>query len=119
MSRPGLKFYPIPNMYTGIGEVEMSTTTARQGHNGFREVPLMGLDELIQALLTAMPWVDIQHDEARDGPGSDTDIRIRPLLPPLANRRLIDGRVFDPVRSARMFARTRACGMATRARAVD
>src|SRR4051812_24140584 len=61
----------------------------------------------------------VYYEEAGTGPGSEPDVRLGPLLPPQTDLLLFDGRAFEAVREARVFARAAADTFVTAAAAVS
>ena len=64
----------------------------------------MARDQRFEGLLAAVGRVDIEDDEAAGVSGGQTEIRIGPPRPPGPDHCLVDARIPDPMRGARVLA---------------
>ena len=60
--------------------------------------------------ISAIPRIDVQHDKPGICPGDDSDVGLRPRLPPPSNLVCVCGRVLEPVGGPRVFANAAAVG---------
>lgn len=60
-----------------------------------------------------MSWVHVKHDKPTCRPGDDANVRVRPLLPPLANLVSIARRILETTRCPGMFSSRFAVGVTT------
>src|SRR5206468_3150210 len=74
---------------TRMRKVEMTPATARPAFDRYRQAGVLAL-EVLQTDIAAMPQIEIDHDEARDGTGHDTDPGVGPCAKPAA-RLLLTG----------------------------
>jgi hypothetical protein len=80
----------------------MPPTAARAGFEG-RGNYSIPLFESRKRLIPAMPGINVKHDKAGCRTRRDSDVCVRPLLKPSANRIRICARVFEAVLGERQF----------------
>src|SRR5262249_16136237 len=83
-------------------EVVVLSPSAGAYHDRIWHAAVLGF-EISQGIVTTVPRINIEHDGARCLSGADTDVRVRPLLPPGFDDALIGGRVMVAVPGARVF----------------
>src|SRR5690242_11829185 len=70
----------------GVRAVEVAATTSGPAFDRRGQGAVLAL-ELLQRLVAAMPWVDVDHNQARDRTGHDSDAGLGPLAKPAARFR--------------------------------
>jgi hypothetical protein len=94
----------------GVNEEDMPSTPAGDALDRARQLAVLLL-QVSEALVAAVPGIVIDSHDARSCAGHDTDVGLRPLSPPLPDRRLVRARVKEPVLGARMLANVLAPGV--------
>jgi hypothetical protein len=65
----------IPNMTSGMSEVDVESAAAGLDHGRGRWDPMLG-DKLIERILPAMAGVDVDHDDSRCGSSTNADVGV-------------------------------------------
>src|SRR5262245_4193826 len=101
----GLKFYAVAQVCTAqfaawVPKEEMLPTATRERGHRRGQVAMLVL-QVKKSLLAAVPWVDVQHNDAASSTRRKADIRVWVVGQPPANRGLFRGRTLEPVFEAR------------------
>jgi hypothetical protein len=102
---------------TGMREEEMLSSTSGPHARTIRHRAVL-LFEITKGFSSAVPLVDVDHNDAALRSGDDADICMRPFSPPIANSGFVSRTVFQSMVSQRMLSNIFAFRVSTATRAI-